>query len=72
MPAPADRVAIANALLDEEVIEQPNDRDSQLQRGVRRPSTRANRDHVRATASGALSQIAHVRGDLAASNRGDV
>jgi hypothetical protein len=37
--AAADRVAVTNALLDDEVVEQTHDRDPKLKRRVRQPGT---------------------------------
>jgi hypothetical protein len=48
LPAP-DRVGLAQPFLDQEVVEQPDRHQPLLDRGVRQPSTRIQRHHVRAT-----------------------
>ena len=62
--AATDRVAVANALLNQEVVEQPHDRDPQLQRRVRQSGARVERDRVRAVPAWPLAQIADIPGDL--------
>ena len=58
------RVPVTDALLDQEVIEQPHDRDPNLKRRVRQPSTGVERDHICAMTAGPLPQIADVPGNV--------
>ena len=62
----ADRIAIADALLDQEVEEQTHDRQPELERRVRESGARVDRDYVRATRTRPLPQVPNIRGDLSA------
>ena len=70
--AAADRVAVPDALLDDEVVEQPHDRDPQLQRRVREPRARVECNHVRTVPPCPLAQIPDIPCDLRPADAGDV
>jgi len=67
-----DRVALPDLFLDEEVVEQPHDRDPQLQRRVREPDPGAQRDDVRAMPPRTLTKVTQVAGDLRPASRLDL
>lgn len=64
VPTAPDRVGLPQALLDQEVVEQPNRHQPLLDRGVRQPSTRIQRHHIRPTPTRPRGQLPHEHRDM--------
>ena len=62
--APAHRVGLAQPLLHQEVVEQPDRHQPLLDRRVRQPCPRVDRHHVRAPQARPRRQLPHEDGDM--------